>query len=60
MLTQTKQIKMLLSNLENNIRTLLQEREKYAPEIEKLKSRIIELEKENEELRLKIKSEEDN
>lgn len=54
MLTQTKQIKMLLSNLENNIRTLLQEREKYAPEVEKLRKEIEELKQENETLKAKL------
>lgn len=42
---------MALSGLENNIRILLQEREQYAPEVEKLRNRIIELENEIKELR---------
>lgn len=55
MLGTTHQIRMLLSQLENNIRILLKEREQYAPLVEKLKARIIELE--NEQLKLNTKSE---
>lgn len=45
---------MTLSGLEDNIRTLLKEREQYAPEVEKLKARIAELEKENESLKQEV------
>lgn len=51
MLGQTRQIRMILSGLEDNIRALLQEREKYAPEVEKLRNRIKELENELKEIK---------
>lgn len=54
MLTQTRQIRMILSQLENNIKVVQQEREQYAPEIEKLRKEIEELKKENETLKSKL------
>lgn len=56
MLSQTRQIRMLLSQLENNIRVLLKEREQYAPEVEKMKKEIEELKKENQELKTKLEN----
>jgi phage host-nuclease inhibitor protein Gam len=56
MLGTTHQIRMLLSQLENNIRILLKEREKYAPEVENMKKEIEELKKENQELKTKLEN----
>ena len=51
MLSQTRQIRMTLAGLEDNIRTLLQERERFIPEINGLKNRIKELENELKEIK---------
>lgn len=56
MLGTTHQIRMLLSQLENNIRILLKEREQYAPEVENMKKEIEELKKENQELKTKLEN----
>jgi cell shape-determining protein MreC len=47
MLTQTRQIRITLSNLESNIRTLLSGREQFIKEFERLT-------KENEDLKNQI------
>ena len=47
MLTQTRQMRITLSNLESNIRTLLSEREQFIKEFERLT-------KENEDLKNQI------
>lgn len=51
MLTQTRQIRITLSNLESNIKTLLAEREQFIKEFDRLNKEISELRKENESLK---------
>lgn len=50
MLTQFREIRITLANIQNNMSLMLKEREQFIKEIEKLK-------KENEELRHKTDSE---
>lgn len=58
MLTQTRQIRITLSNLESNIKTLLAEREQFIKEFQRLNklnedltNQVIKLQNENAELK---------